>query len=165
MMSFSIEQAKDLFFDSPKVRRAKERGFRKRLSRLGAFVRTRALSMMFRHKVGRGFGVKSKVKDKQGGKTAPEGEPPYVHLGLIAKFLFFAYDPQANGVVIGPVLLSRLSPTALQALEHGGPSLVSAGRGKRVRQVYIREHATMLPALKAELPNVPKELEGCVVSN
>jgi len=165
VMTFSIEQAKDLFFDSPKVQRAVDRGFRKAFSRIGAFIRTAALTMLFRHKVARGFGVKSKSKDKHKGEVAPPGEPPFMHLGLIAKFLFFAYEPTAKSVVIGPVMLNRISPTALSSLEHGGPSLVSAGRGKRVRQVEVRERPFMYPALLQELPNAPKELTGCVTSN
>ena len=108
--------------------------------------------MLLRHVV-RSFGKKSRVRNRQG--TAPAGEAPFQHLGLMARFLFFSFDPERKSVVVGPVRLSQNTGTTLQALEYGGPSMVFDPIGKVRRSVTISKHATMGPAMAAELPGLP----------
>lgn len=165
MIEFKIANVKDLFFDREKVKRAKDAGFRLKLSRMGAFIRTRAISSILRHKIKRGFGVKSKVRNKHAGQVSPVGEPPYSHEGSLVKFLFFAWDDSAKAVFIGPVKLNRPSIEVPATLEYGGPMVRVEKRltmASRVRRMFYRPRPYMHPALIDELPKLPNELTGCV---
>jgi len=137
-------RVKDLFFDRPKVQRAVDRARRRALSKAGAFVRQRARTSMRRWR----------------GSSAP-GSPPHAHEGSLRRLLFFAYDPSADSVVVGPVGFRRSD--APNTLEFGGAATVTRRRnrrdGKRVvesRRVRIEARPYMGPALRKELPNLPK---------
>jgi hypothetical protein len=119
MIGMKIDEAKSQFFDREKVIAATTVAERRVLSRFGSFVRTRAISSMLGHAVRKGFGVKSKVTNREG--ASDPGKPPNPHTGLIVKFLFFVYEPQAHNVIIGPAKLnSPISDNALEVLEYGG---------------------------------------------
>jgi hypothetical protein len=151
-MQLGLQQAKAAFFDTEAVMNAMDKAVQRSLSRVGAFVRTRMISMILRHKVGKGFGIKSKVKGRAG--VSPPGTPPYTHTGVLAKFLFFAWDDSARAVVVGPVLFSGASegqtPRAPEALEYGGPVSAKTRRGNKVMRRY-RPRPFAQPALEAEL--------------
>lgn len=137
---------KALFFDKPAVLRAVSKAKRAALSKVGAFIRTTA-----RHSLRRRKGA------------APPGQPPHSHVGLLKRFLFFAYEPASDSVVIGPAKLNK--PTeAPRVLEHGGKTLVERRRrGKVVRQrVTIEPRPFMGPALEKERPKLPKRWAGSV---
>lgn len=78
------------FFDSAKVTRLITVGQVRALSKIGAFVRQRARTSMRKRK----------------GASKPN-TPPSVQIGTLRNMLFFAYDPTAQTVVIGPVGLGR----------------------------------------------------------
>jgi len=133
-----------LFFDRPKVQRAVDRERRRALSKAGAFIRQRAKTSMRRRR----------------GSSAP-GSPPHAHEGSLRRLLFFAYDPGADSVVVGPVGFRRSD--APNTLEFGGATTVTRRRtregGRRVvesRRVRIEARPYMGPALRKELPNLPK---------
>jgi hypothetical protein len=170
-LQLKIETTKKSFFDRESVHRAVDAACRRVLSRAGAFVRTRAQSLMLRHIVRRGFGVKSMVTDRKG--VAPAGDPPYVHTGLLVKFIFFSYEAQNKSVVIGPTRLnSKPEPVPIPALlEYGG----TAGRKRfsdayammfkksnPVKLCFYRARPYMRPALKLEAPNFPGLFRGQV---
>lgn len=165
MIEFKIENVKDLFFDSPKVKKLTAAGFRRGLSKMGAFIRTKAITLILRHNIRRGFGVKTKVKNRHPGQISPVGEAPYSHTGLLAKFLFFAFDQSAKAVYVGPVKLNRPTENAPRLLEYGGHTSRVEKRftmASRVRQLFYRPRPFMHPALEAELPKLPEALAGCV---
>lgn len=137
MIGLDFKAAKAGFFDRGPVLAAVDRATRKVLSRFGAFVRTRAKSSIRKRKA-----------------ISKPGSPPSSHAGLLKKFIFFAYDLDRKSVVIGPVKLEKpVSPTALPALEYGGPS-VRERKGKRER-ITVRARPFMGPAFAKELPGLP----------
>jgi hypothetical protein len=129
-------QMKALFLDRPAVQRAVNKAKRAALSKAGAFIRTTARHSLRRKKV-----------------AAPPGQPPHSHVGLLKRFLFFAYEPASESVVIGPA-----------KLEHGGKTLVERRRrGKVVRcRLTIESRPFMGPALEKERPKLPKRWAGSV---
>ncbi len=143
-------RVKALFFNRPKVRRAVDRARRRALSRAGAFIRQRARTSMRRRR----------------GSSRP-GEPPHAHEGSLRRLLFFAYDPSAESVVVGPVGFRRSdAPTTL---EFGGAATVTRRRSRRddkrvveSRRVRIEARPYMGPALRKELPTLPKAWAGSV---
>ena len=141
MIGCRIDSVKGLFFDSAKVRTCTSRAQRRVLSRFGAFVRTRARTSIRKRK-----------------KPSASGQPPSSHTGLLKKFIFFAYEPARQNVVIGPVRLSQKVGDAPAALEHGGQTkVVSATRRRKrqVRTVTIQARPFMGPAFEAERPKLP----------
>jgi hypothetical protein len=154
MFGLRIDQAKGLFFDRPAVVSAVDRAGRRILSKFGAFVRQRAQSIMLGHKAGR-IGAKSKVTNRAG--TSAPGDPPTPHLGLLVKFLFFAYEPARRSVIIGPAKIGGKIGNAPQALEEGGASqtlIMRKGQRTLVNSV-VRQHPYMKPSLDHELPKLP----------
>src|SRR5688500_3112527 len=128
MLNVSVKEAKGGFFDRPKVLKALDRANKRALSKAGAFVRQRA---------------KTSMRKRKG--TAPSGEPPYAHVGLLRKLMFFAYDAQRKSVVVGPARIN--TPTGVPGLlEHGGRN--QAGD-------YYRGNPFMGPALRQEAPGFP----------
>jgi hypothetical protein len=139
-LELKIDQAKKSFFDPKKVTNATDRASRSVLSRFGAFVRRSAI-----------FSMRSRK-----GSSKP-GQPPYKHTGYLARFLYFAYEPKRNTVVIGPALLNQVQSkgTAPLALEEGGKStkITRDYSGERMQfkreQVNIRKRPYMGPAYQA----------------
>jgi hypothetical protein len=101
------------FFDSPRVLAGVDRARRRVLSRFGAFLRTAARSSIRKRK----------------GASAP-GKPPSSHTGILRRFLFFAWDPFARSVVVGPAAVNQVffggdgkplaGGTVPEVLERGG---------------------------------------------
>lgn len=169
---------KEAFFDRQVVIDRVEKKRRAILSKFGAFVRTRAISSMLGHAVPKKFGYKSKVTDREG--SSPPGSPPYPHTGLLVKWILFAYDHAAGGVVVGPMKTNQVffdkdrrpvTGTVPQVLEYGGQITLLewfragtwqradlrsrrrlAERPTRYRTVSIAARPFMRPALKAEAP-------------
>jgi hypothetical protein len=135
MIGMTFQAAKGGFFDREKVKRSVDAGTRKVLSKFGAFVRQRA---------------KTSIRKRKG--TSPPGVPPYSHVGLLRKFILFAYDAQRRSVVIGPTLTKEGS-AAPRLLEHGGDAVLKK-RGK-ARQARYRPRPFMQPAFAAEQPKLP----------
>jgi len=134
-----------LFFDRPKVRRGVDRAKRRALSRAGAFIRQRA---------------RTSIRKRKG--AAPPGKPPRSHEGSLRRLILFGFDRASDSVVVGPVKLNKPGE-APSVLELGGRTTVTRRRtrkdGKRViesKRVRIAARPYMGPALKKELPNIPK---------
>ena len=134
MIGFEIKQ---LFFDRQAVISRVDTATRKVLSKFGAFVRRTA---------------KGSIRNRQ--RPAPPGSPPSSHTGLLKKFIFFGFDPDAKSVVIGPTRLDRRGRgDAPSLLEHGGATTL-VRRGKRERATYAAR-PYMGPAFEKEQPKLP----------
>jgi hypothetical protein len=97
MITFTVGyNARDFFFDRPRIVAALSKPKRKALSKAGAFVRTAARSSLRRRK----------------GPSSP-GSPPSVHAPsgerASLKTILFAYDAQRDSVVVGPVKLNQVN--------------------------------------------------------
>jgi hypothetical protein len=159
-------EAKNLFFDRQAVTSQVDAATRKALSKAGAFVRRSSRSSIRRRK-----------------RVSRPGEPPSAHSTdpvASIKNILFAYEPQNQSVVIGPVRLNGkqvvggaiVSGTVPQTLEFGGTvglrekrvgkRWVSIGRRKarpgqptRIRKVKYAPRPFMGPALDREAPKFP----------
>ncbi len=137
MIGFKLSKAKSLFFDRAKVTSAVDAATRKVLSRFGAYVRRTA---------------KSSIRKRK--KSAPPSSPPSSHTGLLRRFIFFAYDPAKQSVVIGPTALNAKNADAPETLEHGGRTALEVG--KRKKRITIKARPFMGPAYKKEEPKLPQ---------
>lgn len=138
-------EVKKFFFDSALVMKETTKEDRKRLSKFGAFVRRTARSSI------RPGGKKN--------KSSEPGEPPRSHTGFLKKNIFFAYEPQAKNVVIGPIVISSAGGAdALDALEHGGTTTIERlNKGKRVKErKKIEARPFMTPAFEKEKSSISK---------
>lgn len=149
--------AKDLFFDRAKVVRALDRARLRVLKESGRIVRKQAQrSLVY-----------------AAGSSVPGG-PPHAHrsrtvtrvskstgkkrrrsVSLLRDRIWFAFDAASSGVVVGPAKLGGMvGDTALEALEHGGPSTVlDHGRPRRAN---IRARPFMRPAAAVVASEFPK---------
>lgn len=137
---------KSLFFDRKAVLDAVDKAKRAVLSKAGAFIRTIA---------------RTSIRKRKG--SAPAGEPPHSHVGLLRNFILFGYDRASDSVVVGPAKLNK--PTeAPRVLEHGGVTTVTKfSRGKRrKRRASIAARPFMGPALEKERPKLPLLWRGSV---
>ena len=159
LLELKLKEAKDNFFDRLAIEDKVEKARMRALSRLGAFIRTRAITSMLGHRVKKGFGVHSSVSNRQG--SAPAGQPPNPHTGDIVKQLEFVYDKALGSVVVGPAKLNKPGGKALEVLEHGGDELLEMA-GK-VKQAHYAGNPFMAPALEAEQANVEKLWANSVV--
>jgi hypothetical protein len=117
---------KRFFFDRKIVVEAVNKATLKALSNAGAFIRTRARSSMRRRK----------------GISSP-GQPPSVHAGQLKDRLYFAYDPSARSVVVGPERYAKAEAPPL--LEFGGTAT------RKGKPAQYRPRPFMAPALQAEV--------------
>lgn len=120
MLTSSIKVTK-LFFDAPAVLRAVDRARRQVLSKQGAFLRTRARSIIRPRKTA----------------SAP-GEPPHSHTGILRRFLYFSFDPATRSVVVGPARTNQVffdkdrrpvTGTVPSVLEYGGQITIKEVHG------------------------------------
>lgn len=138
MPKFGVDiSIKDAFFDRQKVLDSQRRANLKRLSKAGAFIRTRSRSKLRRRK-----------------RPARPGQAPSVHSRdsrATLKNILFGLGEDDNSVLIGPVVLpsarlkSSSAETVPELMEQGGTSEVS---GKRARYA---KHAFMGPTLEEEV--------------
>lgn len=96
-----------------------------------------------------------------GGRTKPfkpskpsePGEPPRMILGLIKKFMYYAYDKEQRSVVVGPAIIDN--PTgAPETLEEGGYVQFHG------HQVRIAPRPYMKPIFDEYYPKLPMYLAG-----
>ena len=146
---------KALFFDRPKVQRAVKSARRRALSKTGAFIRQRAKTSM------RKVGKRARAKATPGSLVSRPGQPPLAHEGSLRRLLFFAYDPNFQSVVVGP--LAFRAGTAPATLEYGGEVVINRRRRRRDGQVTryrsrarILPRPYMAPALQKEIPGMPE---------
>jgi len=140
------------FFTSKPVILAVDRATRVVLSKFGAFIRQRARTSIRRRNT-----------------ISSEGSPPSSHTGLLRRGIFFGYDVKRQSVIVGPVPLARHRRVqAPPALEYGGYSEVKQrafSKGFRKEDPppaeswvikYISKRPFMNPAMRAELPGLPR---------
>lgn len=157
MLQLSFSAAKESFFDRKSVLSQMTVKERQVLSRMGAFVRTRARTSIRKRKA-----------------TSAPGQAPSSHTGHLRNKIFFAWDPATRSVVIGPTPLS-MQPITPRLLEEGGAISLNqqqqhpgapwrtvlsqrsrrAGEAQRIARVRIAPRPYMGPALRAELPRLP----------
>ena len=166
---------KAYFFDKEKVLRAASAGRIRALSKAGAFIRRRGRSLLRRRK-----------------RSAAAGQPPSVHStddNATLKKIVFAYDPQNESVVVGPVKLNgdpgyAEDVTVPELMEFGGVvtlrrarvinSTSGRGKGKKTTKVKLAagerlnyaDHPFMGPALEQETAagTIADAWSGCVRS-
>lgn len=152
-MNLDFARIKKLFFDRARVVGAVDKKTAAAFSKFGAFVRRRSKSSIRQApKKDRTALKRGLVKDDGRWISAP-GQPPVSHVGALRDAIYFAYDPAARSVVIGPVAY-RGSGRGAKALEESGPS------ERWGKPVFIRARPFMKPAFLAELPAVPAEFRG-----
>lgn len=157
-------RVKSMFFDRDGVIRKTTAGFRSRASKLGAYIRRRAKSLIRKRKA-----------------ISEPGQPPSSHTGVLRDLIFFGYDDKANSLVVGPTPANQLARqdnrfvkgTVPQVLEEGGDvgifEVQSAGgdwrradmrsrrrlanRPTRTRIAHIKARPYMEPARKHVMEN------------
>jgi hypothetical protein len=160
----SVGGFKSTFFDADVVLRAMDRTTRKALSKAGAFIRQRArTSIRKAPKADVRTGRVLKGRRKKGmavtDAVAPPGQPPFGHGDQkLKRLIFFAYEPEAQTVVIGPAKFQSQRGGGPEFLEYGGNTTIRNRRGKARREVF-RGNPFMNPAMEAEMPNVMKFFE------
>ncbi len=118
----NLEQAKNWFFDDPKVIARVEKSRLRALSRFGAFVRTSARTSMRRRR-----------------NPSPPGTPPSVQSRdsyATLRNILFAYDAATDSVIVGPILLAstrRNRRFTVPELHEKGGSVAGDGRLVEVR--------------------------------
>lgn len=131
MFGFKVDQAKSFFFDSDRVLRAVSAARRKVLSKAGAFVRRTA----------KGLIRKSKHPSKA-------GRPPHSHTDILKRFLYFAYEPSRDSVIIGPAKTNQIffggdgepvTGTVPEVLEYGGSITVEEAFNPSAKKWYRRD--------------------------
>jgi phage gpG-like protein len=137
------------FFDRKSVQDQVGKKNAKALAKAGAFVRRRARSSLRRRK-----------------RVSSPGSAPSVHSQdkvATLRNILFAYDRQAQSVVIGPVRLNGSQGSVPALHEFGGRAIIRRNRNRRerarqqpaVRMASYPARPFMGPALKAEAPKFP----------
>ena len=140
MFGMEMKDMKAGFFDRAPIIQAVDKATRQVLSKFGAFVRTAARSSIRKRK-----------------RISDPNQPPSSHMGLLKQFIYFAYEPGSQNVVIGPVRLGSKSGEAPASLEYGGPNTVTTvRRGKKTtNRVQIAARPFMHPAFEQEKAKLP----------
>lgn len=175
MMGLRVKDAQQGFFDRRAVLDAVGKSRAKVLSRGGAYIRRTARSSMRPAPASRLKKIRAllaarnqtrnpierqrldlEIQVQRRLASAAPGKPPRTVLGLLKKFLYFAWDSSSRSVVIGPARLNGRSADDIPSvLESGGTTQVTRGRGRVVRTVRIAPHPYMGPALIKEIPKLP----------
>lgn len=133
----TIREFRAGFFDAAKILKQVDRETRARLSKLGAFVRTRARSSIRTRKA-----------------ISLPGQPPSSHEGSLRRLILFAWDEATRTVVVGAAAFKAGRAPGL--LEFGGTTT----RGSRT--LNYRPRPYMKPAGDAELAKHRQLLKGMV---
>lgn len=168
MIGVTLDRSKTRFFDKLLMKVVDKTTF-DNLSKIGAFVRKTAKGLI------RDVGKK--------GTPSKPGKPPKSRTGILKEFIYFAFDPRAYSVVVGPAKTNQVffngagqpvRGTVPNVLEYGGsiqvlevwmPRLKKwqradlrskrklAGRQTRLRKVKIAARPYMQPAWEKERSN------------
>lgn len=130
-----------MFFDRPGVIKHVKDGTKSALSKAGAFIRTRARSLIRPRK-----------------RAAKPGQPPSSHEGTLRRLIFFGYDTNTESVVVGPKLSKGSNPTVPHLLEFGG--VTKHWKSKRPAKYHAFPY--MKPALELEKSNLPAAFAGAI---
>lgn len=151
MIGMKINQAKAGFFTSEAVMKAVDKQTRSILMRVGGLIKVTAQRSMrpakqkslgdMTDKERKTFEIRQREwqkGDRQGKKprrplaSSKPGEPPRTITKLLRKHTYFVYEPEKNGVVIGPARLNKpgLAP---EVLEFGGTAQVGKANPKTIQ--------------------------------
>lgn len=154
-MNADFVRVKKLFFDKATVMSAADRATVRELSKFGAHVRRRVKSSIKPAPKREATARKRGLIGEAGRYVSSPGSPPLSHVGTLRDSIYFASDPGARSVVIGPIAF-RGSGRGAKALEESGES------ERRGKPIFIRPRPFMKPAFVAELPSVPAQFRGTV---
>lgn len=124
-VDFSI---KNFFFDRERVQDALTRSEKKVMSRIGAYIRTRARSSLRRRKA-----------------VSVPGQTPSVHSRdkfASLKNILFGYEPNRHTVVVGPVRFNGAKLTAGKTV----PELMEFGGSARILEMRFKGNAWRYPS-------------------
>lgn len=113
----NLTHISSFFFDKDVVKRLISDQKMRTFSKFGAFQRQAQRSLIRKRKA----------------PSAP-GSPPSSHLGTLRDLIFFAYDPAADSVVVGPAISDR-PKGAPKTLEFGGLLPQRPNRRRTLRRV------------------------------
>lgn len=128
-------KSKNLFFDRAAIQKMMDAKSAAALSRAGAYIRQRA---------------RTSIRSRK--KISAPGSAPSSHAGHLKRLIWFAYDPKAQSVVIGPMRFKE--GEAPNLLEFGGTAQRRHRGGKNFIATY-RPRPFMGPALEKEIPKLP----------
>lgn len=129
---------KTMFLDRQAVIRRTDRAQRRALNRAGGLTRTIARRSM----------------RKYSGRASRQGEPPKYREGSLRRLLFYAFDPAAESVIVGPVGFGRSELPLV--LEQGGLVTVTSRRDRKRKTKRIEARPYMVPALDRAAPELPE---------
>lgn len=125
---FTMDFAKSWFFTAKDWEEVMEPAEVKALSLAGAYVMTKARSLIRRRK-----------------NPSSPGMPPTKWTGLL-NLIFFAYDPSTHSVVIGPIFIKRAHKGVITFPQKTIPATLEFGGRERIAEAtYIKRYGN-LPA-------------------
>jgi len=146
VITFTIDQAKGLFFDPKKILDPAEKATQQMLSKFGGYVKRTA---------------KNSIKTSE--EFSKPGQPPKSRGGKVRykDFVFYVYDRALKEVVIGAVLLPRKTSTKVpQVLEYGGTKEANEFKGRVHKKIATSqtERPHMRPAFDKAVKRLLPEL-------
>lgn len=138
MTAFSPSIRFDMFLDRREVQQRVDAADRRGLMRAGAAVRLTARRSIRKRK-----------------SISQPGKPPHSHEGTLRRLIFFAFDRDAESVVIGPLARRTRTGSHGAALLEAGGTVVRSGRRGRRRLLRYRPRPFMGPALEKSRPRIP----------
>lgn len=114
-------KATDFFFDRKVVIDAVGKAAARNLSKAGAYIRTSARSSIRKRK-----------------RVSKPGEPPSSHTGHLKEYIWFAFDPRAESVVVGPVGFNQKSVSNGEIVSGVVPVILEKGGTIGIREVLTR---------------------------
>jgi hypothetical protein len=108
-----------VFFDRIVIEDPTKAAQLKAMSKMGAFIRRRAQTSMRRRKSG----------------PSRPGTPPNARVGYLRDYILFAYDPQTDTVVVGPIVYGRSSGGRVPNTHEFGGTLTRK-RPRRVSEIF-----------------------------
>lgn len=153
---------KKFFFDRPAVTNRVDKMKRRKLSRAGALTRAIGRNSIKKKKRTRKEG-RGKNRREVPQKPSPPGSPPFSYEEGTPNLrtILFAYEPNSESVIVGPVKLNsnRSVPPVPELHEKGGTArrTVKTRRGgvKIVRARY-RKRPFMVPAMEKASDKYPE---------
>jgi hypothetical protein len=124
----SLVKVKALFFDRQAVIRCVDKAILKNLNYIGGYIKRVAKNSI------------KKASARHAVSTV--GKPPLSHTGLLKQHIYYAFDPQAQSVVVGPALLNAKGKNAPHNLEYCGLTHVNH------KKFSIRPRPYMRPAME-----------------
>ena len=140
----TIQTAAKSYFNAKKLNQAVEKAEMKALTRQAFVLRKTAMDSIQKSR-----------------SISNPGDPPKSHSGLLRRFMLYSVDYVKRVAVIGPKKINKPSIVP-SALEHGGSTMVYAGKNKPRMKRQIRPRPFMGPALTKSAPQLSREWRDIV---